>query len=80
MTSHILAIAIGLLLDRLIGDPPNWPHPVRWIGIAVSKLTERGNRPPQAFRNGFIMITVLSATVFTTVLIIVILANSIHPA
>lgn len=79
MTSHILAIAFGLLLDRLIGDPPHWPHPVRWIGIAVSKLTKRWNRPPQAFRNGFIMITVLSATVFAAVLIIVISAYSIHP-
>ena len=29
MGPHIIAIAIGLILDRIIGDPPSWPHPVR---------------------------------------------------
>ncbi|MBI4715841.1 MAG: cobalamin biosynthesis protein CobD [Nitrospirae bacterium] len=31
-----LALAYGL--DLLLGDPPRWPHPVRWIGAAISKL------------------------------------------
>ena len=22
----------GRMLDFIIGDPPRWPHPVRWIG------------------------------------------------
>ena len=29
MGPHIIAIAIGLILDRIIGDPPSWPHPVK---------------------------------------------------
>jgi len=33
-----LAILLGFLLDQLLGDPPGWPHPVRWIG----KLIEIG--------------------------------------
>jgi len=33
-----MAIAIGFLLDRVIGDPPKWPHPVRWIGLFISKM------------------------------------------
>jgi adenosylcobinamide-phosphate synthase len=37
--AHFIAIAIGFLLDRMIGDPPKWPHPVRWIGTFISKLT-----------------------------------------
>ena len=37
--AHFIAIAFGFLIDRIIGDPPNWPHPVRWIGTFISKLT-----------------------------------------
>ncbi len=31
------------ILDVVIGDPPHWPHPVRWIGrlIAVSQRVVR---------------------------------------
>ena len=35
MGPHIIAIAIGLILDRIIGDPPSWPHPVRLIGKLI---------------------------------------------
>ncbi len=28
-------ILIAVLLDLLIGDPPNMPHPVIWIGKAI---------------------------------------------
>ncbi len=30
-----LAIVLGFLLDQLLGDPPPWPHPVRWIGRLI---------------------------------------------
>ena len=35
MIGHVLAVTIALLIDRLIGDPPTWPHPVRWIGSLI---------------------------------------------
>ncbi|MGX9416838.1 adenosylcobinamide-phosphate synthase CbiB [Vibrio sp. WJH972] len=31
-------IIFAYLLDRFIGDPPSWPHPIRWIGSLISKL------------------------------------------
>lgn len=34
----LLNIGIAILLDLLIGDPPNWPHPVRFIGWVIAKL------------------------------------------
>lgn len=34
---------LALGLDAALGDPPNWPHPVRWIGWGLHKL-ERAAR------------------------------------
>ncbi|WP_153730575.1 adenosylcobinamide-phosphate synthase CbiB [Sporosarcina obsidiansis] len=44
MPAHFIAIAIGMVLDRLIGDPPNWPHPVKWLGTSIHNLTKLLNR------------------------------------
>ncbi|SCC24737.1 adenosylcobinamide-phosphate synthase CbiB [Kosakonia oryziphila] len=32
----LLAWCVAFLLDRLLGDPPHWPHPVRWIGALIN--------------------------------------------
>lgn len=39
----LLARCVARILDVVIGDPPHWPHPVRWIGrlIAVSQRVVR---------------------------------------
>jgi adenosylcobinamide-phosphate synthase len=29
---NLLALPLGFVLDLLLGDRENWPHPVRWIG------------------------------------------------
>lgn len=39
----LLAWGIAYLLDYWLGDPPRWPHPVRWIGNLIS-LTQRAVR------------------------------------
>lgn len=31
-------IGIAIIIDWIIGDPPHWPHPVRWIGRVISFL------------------------------------------
>ena len=28
----------ALVLDLVLGDPPSWPHPVRWMGRAIQRL------------------------------------------
>ncbi|WP_404334710.1 adenosylcobinamide-phosphate synthase CbiB [Planococcus rifietoensis] len=80
MIHHVLAIGIGLLLDRLIGDPPAWPHPVRWIGSLINRLKSRLNVPKHAFRNGFAMLSIVLAIVATVTVAIVTIAYSLHPA
>lgn len=39
----VLAWCVAALLDRWLGDPPHWPHPVRWIGALIT-VTQRGVR------------------------------------
>ncbi len=34
----LINIGIAILLDLLIGDPPNWPHPIRFFGWIIAKL------------------------------------------
>lgn len=35
------ALAVAFLLDRWLGDPEGWPHPVRWIGNLICRVEER---------------------------------------
>ncbi|MDR2612447.1 MAG: adenosylcobinamide-phosphate synthase CbiB [Deltaproteobacteria bacterium] len=37
MAPAILTV-LAFLLDKLIGDPQSWPHPVRWIGKLIDLL------------------------------------------
>ena len=78
MMPHLIAIALGLAIDRLVGDPPNWPHPVRWIGTAIRKLTRRWNHGPNAFRNGFLLLTTIAVSAFLIIYTIVFLAYSLN--
>ncbi len=36
MGNKILLIVV-VVLDLLLGDPPNWPHPIRYIGWSINK-------------------------------------------
>ena len=33
-----LLMGMAIVLDLLIGDPPNWPHPVRFMGWGITRL------------------------------------------
>lgn len=38
MPQHLIALALGYLLDLAVGDPANLPHPVRWMGRLIGAL------------------------------------------
>ena len=78
MGPHIIAIAIGLLLDRLIGDPPKWPHPVRFIGMLISKLTAWLNKGQSKKAKGFLLAFIVIAVTFIVTTAILIISYSIH--
>ena len=37
---------LAVILDRLIGDPPAWPHPVRYVGALLTGIEPRARRLP----------------------------------
>ncbi|PUB12997.1 adenosylcobinamide-phosphate synthase CbiB [Paenisporosarcina sp. OV554] len=78
MSAHIIALTFGLLLDRIIGDPPNWTHPVRWIGSFITKLTTLLNKGRHRKVKGIILLISVVAVTFTSVFTVVFTAYKIH--
>ena len=93
MKYHLIAFLTGFILDQIIGDPMNFPHPVRLIGSLISLLEGRLNPASgaghftsgvkcthrEAFRNGVLLcIAVLASTVAVTG-IVMFTAYRIHP-
>ncbi|MFH1639119.1 MAG: cobalamin biosynthesis protein [Chloroflexota bacterium] len=51
MTSHILLIfLLALVIDLILGEPPNFIHPVVWMGKMVSFLVKGGIRHSPAIQ------------------------------
>ena len=78
MIGHVLAITFAFLIDAIIGDPPSWPHPVRWIGSLISTLDKKWNRGSNRKWKGIIMVLVVLLSVFLPTLLICIIAYKIH--
>ncbi len=76
--AHFIAIAVGFLLDRIVGDPPTWPHPVRWIGAFISKMTKILNKGRFRMGKGALMLFFTVVLVFTIVVTIVGFAYQMH--
>lgn len=79
----ILAWCAAWLLDRWLGDPPHWPHPVRWIGALIT-LTQRAVRrvchSDTALRvGGGVMWLVVVGATWGVAYGVLTLAESIHP-
>lgn len=78
ISAHFIAIAIGFFLDRLVGDPPNWPHPVRWIGTFITKMAILLNKGKFRTAKGAFLLVLISAIVFVLVITIVIVGYSVN--
>lgn len=76
---HLIAVTLAFFLDLLIGDPPNWPHPVKWIGTMISKLDQAFNSGAYKKRNGLFMLIIVLAMVILITGLTVYLAYRIHP-
>ena len=41
---HLIGFTLGVLLDRMIGDPQGFPHPIRLIGALIGWLDRKLNK------------------------------------
>ncbi|MDD2388511.1 MAG: adenosylcobinamide-phosphate synthase CbiB [Desulfobacterales bacterium] len=68
------------VLDLLLGDPPEWPHPVRWMGRAISAVEPdfRGIPIKPTISGGLFALFLILCTWVATYLILKV-AYLIHP-
>ncbi len=78
MLAHLTAVAIGFWLDRIIGDPPKWPHPVRWIGTFIAKMTTILNKGRHRVWKGALLLFLTSTIVFSIVYVVMAYSYSLH--
>lgn len=62
---HFIAIAVGFVLDLIVGDPHSLPHPVRWIGALISALEKAlrrvfGDTPGQLKAAGAVLVVLVA--------------------
>ena len=76
--AHFIAIAIGMVLDRIIGDPPNWPHPVKLLGTTISNFTKLLNRGRMRTVKGALLWIFICMTTFLLVIWLVSIAYRLN--
>lgn len=76
---HLISMTIAYIIDMLIGDPPDWPHPVRWIGTMITFFDKRLNHGKFKVWKGVLMLLFILLIVFSIVLIVVLIGYGIHP-
>lgn len=79
MIGHAAAIVIALFLDRLIGDPRSWPHPVKWFGALIALLDRKWNGGTHRFEKGLAMLVVVLFVTGVCLFGALALAARIHP-
>jgi adenosylcobinamide-phosphate synthase len=75
----LLPLAGGFLLDQLLGDPPGWPHPVRWIGRLAQFLEPplRALCPPRL--GGILLLVIVVGIVTGATWVLLFLAGEWQP-
>lgn len=74
------AILIAVVLDRFIGDPPHWPHPVKWMGALIAFLDRHLNRGSLLFWKGLLMTAAVVGVTGCVSFFFVMIATRVHPA
>ncbi len=73
-------LLLAYLLDLTLGDPPHWPHPVRWLGRLISFLESPLRRVfPNPRLAGLILTGICLLAAAGGAAAAVFLASRIHP-
>ncbi|RID85735.1 adenosylcobinamide-phosphate synthase CbiB [Mesobacillus zeae] len=76
---HLLAITIAVVIDLFIGDPPDWPHPVKAMGSLIAKLEKHWNRGQGKQAKGIGMLISVMFAAGGTALLVTLICYQIHP-
>lgn len=76
---HIIALWLGFLLDKLLGDPPWLPHPIVAFGKTISFFEKKINRGNHRILKGATTAITLIATTFFFFFFLVKLMYQISP-
>ncbi|MRX72507.1 cobalamin biosynthesis protein CobD [Bacillus lacus] len=77
---HLIALTLAVFIDLIAGDPPNWPHPVKWIGSLIHKLERKLNQGKYRRAKGTVMLTAVVIVSGGAALLLVAAFYSLHPA
>ncbi|WNS77513.1 adenosylcobinamide-phosphate synthase CbiB [Bacillus sp. DTU_2020_1000418_1_SI_GHA_SEK_038] len=76
---HLIALTIAVLIDLVVGDPPHFPHPVKWMGSFIYKLDKSWNKGSSRRLKGAAMLLTVLLTVAGITLLLVYILYGIHP-
>lgn len=77
--NHLIALTIAVIIDFFVGDPPHWPHPVKWIGSLIARLEKDWNDGSNKKLMGVMMIITVLVVVGGLTAFIVLVSYFIHP-
>ncbi|MEH7073206.1 adenosylcobinamide-phosphate synthase CbiB [Neobacillus drentensis] len=75
---HLAAITIAYIIDMFIGDPPHWPHPVKWIGTMISFFEKRLNKGKFKKWKGVGMLLFILLFVYFITLALILTGYGVH--
>lgn len=78
---HMAAFFGGFLLDLLLGDPYQLPHPIRWIGWLIGRLEKwlnRGKNHKISVYRGILLVVLVTGITVSVTFGILCLARAIH--
>lgn len=79
MGHHFIAIVLAFFIDLVVGDPPKWPHPVKWFGKIISFFDQRYNQGNRRKLKGVLILLVIVLVVSSISFFLLCLLSLIHP-
>jgi adenosylcobinamide-phosphate synthase len=76
----VIPLVLGFLLDQLLGDPPGWPHPVRWLGRLITVLEPLLRRLLPERLAGIVLLLLVTSTAGGATWGVLVAAEKFHPA
>jgi adenosylcobinamide-phosphate synthase len=77
--TRLAALVAGFVLDQLLGDPPGWPHPVRWLGRLITVLEPPLRRLFPERLGGVVLLLLVTGTAGGAAWGLLAFAGHLHP-